>query len=59
MATRAGMGLLVIQNALSDLEGLGLVRVERGSVEHRYRLNFKHYFVGQGLNQLFDAERGW
>src|SRR3989440_3670759 len=58
VAKRAGMGLLAIQNALADLEGLGLVRVERGSVEHRYRLNFKHYLVGQGLRALFEAERG-
>lgn len=57
VAKRSGMGLLAIQNALADLEGLGLVRVERGSVEHRYRLNFKHYLVGQGLSQLFEAER--
>ncbi len=58
MAKRAGMGLLAIQNALADLEGLGLVLMERGSVEHRYRLNFKHYLVGQGLRALFEAERG-
>jgi predicted nucleotidyltransferase len=58
VAKRAGMGLLAIQNALADLEGLGLVRVERGSVEHRYRLNFKHYLVGQGLHAVFEAERG-
>jgi predicted nucleotidyltransferase len=58
VAKRAGMGLLAIQNALADLEGLGLVRVERGSVEHRYWLNFKHYLVGQGLRAVFEAERG-
>jgi predicted nucleotidyltransferase len=58
VAKRAGMGLLAIQNALADLEGLGLVEVERGSVEHRYRLNFKHYLVGQGLRAVFEAERG-
>ena len=58
VAKRAGMGLLAIQNALADLEGLGLVEVERGSVEHRYRLNFKHYLVGQGLRALLEAERG-
>lgn len=52
------MGLLAIQNALADLEGLGLVEVERGSVEHRYRLNFKHYLVGRSLRALFEAERG-
>src|SRR2546423_352885 len=57
VAKRAGRGLLAIQNALADLEGLGLVRVEPGSVEHRYRLNFKHYLVGQGLHALFEAER--
>lgn len=58
VAKRAGMGLLAIQNALADLEGLGVVEVERGSVEHRYRLNFKHYLVGRGLRALFEAERG-
>jgi predicted nucleotidyltransferase len=58
VAKRAGMGLLAIQNALADLEGLGLVEVERGSVEHRYRLNFKHHLVSQGLRALFEAERG-
>ena len=58
VAKRAGMGLLAIQNALADLEGLGLVEVERGSVEHRYRLNFSHYLVAHGLRTLFEAERG-
>src|SRR5215210_6920375 len=58
VAKRAGMGLLAIQNALADLEGLGLVEVERGSVEHRYRLNFKHHLVVHGLRALFEAERG-
>jgi predicted nucleotidyltransferase len=58
VAKRSGMGLLAIQNALADLEGLGLVDVERGSVEHRYRLNFKHHLVVYGLRALFDAERG-
>jgi predicted nucleotidyltransferase len=32
--------------------------VERGSVEHRYRLNFKHHLVVHGLRALFEAERG-
>jgi predicted nucleotidyltransferase len=58
VAKRAGMGLLAIQNALADLEGLGLVEVERGSVEYRYRLNFKHHLVVHGLRALFEAERG-
>jgi predicted nucleotidyltransferase len=58
VAKRSGMGLLAIQNALADLEGLGLVEVERGSVEHRYRLNFKHHLVVHGLRALFEAERG-
>jgi predicted nucleotidyltransferase len=58
VAKRAGMGLLAIQNALADLEGLGLVEVERGSVEHRYRLNFRHHLVMRGLRALFEAERG-
>jgi predicted nucleotidyltransferase len=57
VAKRAGMGLLAIQNALADLEGLGLVEVERGSVEYRYRLNNKHYLVGRGLQAVFEAER--
>jgi predicted nucleotidyltransferase len=58
VAKRSGMGLLAIQNALADLEGLGLEKVERGSVEHRYRLNFKHHLVVNGLRALFEAERG-
>lgn len=58
VAKRSGMGLLAIQHALADLEGLGLVDVERGSVEHRYRLNFTHYLVVHGLRALFEAERG-
>jgi predicted nucleotidyltransferase len=57
VAKRAGMGLLAIQNALADLERLGIVQVERGSVEHRYRLNFKHHIVQHGLRALFEAER--
>lgn len=57
IAKRAGMGLLAIQNALADLERLGLVEVERGSVEHRYRLNTKQYLVSHGLRALFEAER--
>lgn len=57
LAKRAGMGLLAIQNALADLERLGLVAVERGSVEHRYRLNTRHYLVSHGLRALFEAER--
>jgi predicted nucleotidyltransferase len=57
VAKRSGMGLLAIQNALADLEGLGLVEVERGTVEHRYRLNFKHHLVVHGLRALFEAER--
>jgi predicted nucleotidyltransferase len=57
VAKRARMGLLAIQNALADLERLGIVEVERGSVEHRYRLNFKHHIVQHGLRALFEAER--
>ncbi len=57
VAKRAGMGLLAIQNTLADLEGLGLVEVERGAVEHRYRLNFRHYLVAHGLQALFEGER--
>lgn len=57
IARRAGMGLLAIQNALADLEGCGLVEVERGKVEHRYRLNSDHYFVSHGLRRLYAGER--
>jgi predicted nucleotidyltransferase len=57
VAKRAGMGLLAIQNALADLERIGIVEVERGSVEHRYRLNFKHHIVEHGLRALFETER--
>jgi predicted nucleotidyltransferase len=57
VAKRAGMGLLAVQNALADLERLGIVDVERGSVEHRYRLNFNHYLVRHGLQALYEAER--
>ncbi|MGH9897728.1 MAG: nucleotidyltransferase domain-containing protein [Pyrinomonadaceae bacterium] len=57
IAKRAGIGLLAIQNALADLEKLGLVEVARGAVEHRYRLNFDHYLVKHGLRALFDGER--
>jgi predicted nucleotidyltransferase len=58
VAKRTRMGLLAVQNALADLERLGIVDVERGSVEHRYRLNFKHYLVRHGLQALYEAERG-
>lgn len=57
VAKRAGMGLLAVQNALADLERLRIVNVERGSVEHRYRLNFKHYLVRHGLQALYEAEQ--
>ena len=57
IAKRAGMGLLAIQNALADLERLGMVSVERGAVEHRYRLNEQHYLVAHGLRGLFEGER--
>lgn len=57
VAKRSGMGLLAIQNALADLEHLGLVTVERGAVEHRYRLNSHHYLVAHGLQSLFEGER--
>jgi predicted nucleotidyltransferase len=57
VAKRAGMGLLAIQNALADLERLGIVDVERGTVEHRYRLNFDHYLVRHGLQALYESER--
>lgn len=57
IAKRAQMGLLAIQNTLADLEKLGLVEVERGAVEHRYRLNVRHYMVAHGLQGLFQGER--
>lgn len=57
VAKRSGMGLLAIQNALADLERLGVVEVERGAVEHRYRLNFRHHLVAHGLQTLFEGER--
>jgi predicted nucleotidyltransferase len=57
IAKNAGMGLLAIQNALADLEQLGLIHVERGAVEYRYRLNTKHYLVSRGLLPLYAAER--
>lgn len=56
VAKRSGMGLLAIQNALADLEHLGMVEVERGAVEHRYRLNFRHYLIAHGLRALFEGE---
>jgi len=57
LAKRTGMGLLAIQNTLSAFEGIGLVEVERGNVEHRYRLNFGHYLIEHGLEALFESER--
>jgi predicted nucleotidyltransferase len=57
IARRAGIGLLAIQNALADLEACGLVEVERGKVEHRYRLNTDHYFVAHGLRKIYAGER--
>jgi predicted nucleotidyltransferase len=57
IAKNAGMGLLAIQNALADLEQLGLIHVERGAVEYRYRLNTKHYLVSRGLLPLYATER--
>ncbi len=57
VARRAGMGLLAIQNALADLEGCGVVEVQRGRVEYRYRLNLEHYLVPHGLRQLYAGER--
>ena len=57
IAKLSGMGLLAIQNTLADLEKLGLVEVERGAVEHRYRLNRRHYLIAHGLQALFEGER--
>jgi predicted nucleotidyltransferase len=57
LAKRTGMGLLAIQNTLSTFEDIGLVEVERGNVEYRYRLNFSHYLIDHGLEALFEGER--
>lgn len=52
-----GVALFAVQKTLASLEGIGLVSVERGSVENRYRLNNQHYLVTHGLRTLFEGER--
>jgi hypothetical protein len=51
-------GLLAVQNALADLGRLGIVSVERGTVERRYCLNFNHNLVRHGFQAHYEAERG-
>lgn len=57
IASRTGMALFAVQRSLATLENIGLVDVERGSVENRYRLNARHYLVANGLRRLFEGER--
>jgi predicted nucleotidyltransferase len=57
IARKAGVALFAVQRALAALESIGLVEVERGAGENRYRLNSRHYLVENGLRALFDGER--
>ncbi len=57
IAKQTGVGLFAVQNTLATLESIGLVEVERGKVEHRYKLNMHHYLVANGLRALFEGER--
>ena len=57
IARQTGIGLYAVQKTLATLEGVGLVDVERGPVENRYRLNTQHYLVANGLSALFEGER--
>lgn len=57
IARQTGVGLYAVQKTLATLEGVGLVDVERGPVENRYRLNTQHYLVENGLSTLFEGER--
>jgi predicted nucleotidyltransferase len=57
IARQTGVGLYAVQKTLATLEGIGLVDVERGPVENRYRLNTQHYLVANGLSTLFEGER--
>jgi predicted nucleotidyltransferase len=57
LSRQTGIALFAVQKALATLEGIGLVDVERGRVENRYRLNTQHYLVANGLGALFDGER--
>jgi len=57
LAKLTGVALFAVQKTLASLEGMGLVDVERGPVENRYRLNTQHYLVAHGLRALFEGER--
>lgn len=57
IADRTGVALFAVQRSLAALENVGLVKVERGSVENRYRLNDRHYLIANGLRRLFLGER--
>jgi len=57
IARQTSMALFAVQKTLATLEGIGLVNVERGSAENRYRLNTQHYLVANGLRALFEGER--
>jgi predicted nucleotidyltransferase len=57
LARQTGVALFAVQKTLASLEGIGLVDVERGPVENRYRLNTRHYLVEHGLRALFEGER--
>lgn len=57
IARQTGVALFAVQKTLASLEGIGLVDVERGPVENRYRLNAQHYLVAHGLRALFEGER--
>jgi predicted nucleotidyltransferase len=57
IARLTGVALFAVQKTLASLEGVGLVNVERGPVENRYRLNDQHYLVAHGLRALFEGER--
>jgi predicted nucleotidyltransferase len=57
IARQTGVALFAVQKTLAALEGIGLVDVERGAVENRYRLNTKHYLVAHGLSALFEGEK--
>jgi predicted nucleotidyltransferase len=57
ISRQTGMALFAVQKTLATLEGIGLVDVERGPVENRYRLNTGHYLVANGLRALFEGER--
>src|SRR5438132_3970983 len=57
LAQQTGIRLFAVQTTLASLESIGLIKVERGRVEHRYRLNMHHYLVEHGLLALFKGER--